>query len=292
MKVVSDFNEYKLIDLCDGNKYESWNNVTLVRPDPEVIWNDKLTNIEWKCDAYYTRSNKGGGAWTKNSKYLKDSWQIHYKDLTFNLKLMGFKHTGLFPEQAYNWNIIREKIKNAKRKVKVLNLFAYTGGATMAALAEHAIVTHVDSSRGMVDWAKENMRSSELENEECHFLVDDVVKFVDRELRRGNKYDIIIMDPPSFGRGANKEVWNIETDLYDLVKKCSKLLSDDPIMFLINSYTTGLSQTVLTNILKLTVENKFKGYISANEIGLPVNNSDIILPCGIFARWEKDKYED
>ena len=292
MKVVSDFNEYKLIDLCDGNKYESWNNVTLVRPDPEVIWNDKLTDIERKCDAYYTRSNKGGGAWTINSKYMKDSWLIHYKDLSFNLKLMGFKHTGLFPEQAYNWNIIRDKIKNANRKVKVLNLFAYTGGATMAALAEHAIVTHVDSSRGMVDWAKENMRSSELENEECHFIVDDVVKFVEREIRRGNKYDIILMDPPSFGRGANKEVWNIETDLYDLVKKCSQLLSDKPIMFLINSYTTGLSQTVLTNILKMTVDKKHKGYITSDEIGLPVNNSEYVLPCGIFARWEDTKYED
>ena len=292
MKVVSDFEEYKLLDLCDGKKYESWNNVTLVRPDPEVIWNEQLTDKEWKCDAYYTRSNKGGGAWSINSKYMKDSWEIHYKDLTFNLKLMGFKHTGLFPEQAYNWNIIRDKIKKANRKVKVLNLFAYTGGASIAALAEHAIVTHVDSSRGMVDWAKENVRSSNLENEECHFLVDDVVKFVEREIRRGNKYDIIIMDPPSFGRGSNKEVWNIETDLYDLVKKCSQILSDKPIMFLINSYTTGLSQTVLANILKLTVDKKYKGNIVTDEIGLPVKDKDIILPCGIFARWESEKYED
>ena len=285
MKVINDFDEYKIIDLCDGNKYESWNGVTLVRPDPEVIWKDQLTDKEWKCDAYYTRSNKGGGEWTKNSKYLKDSWAIHYKDLTFNLKLMGFKHTGLFPEQAYNWNIIRNKIKNANRQVKVLNLFAYTGGASIAALAEHAIVTHVDSSRGMVDWAKENVRSSNLENEEIHFLVDDVVKFVEREIRRGHKYDIIVMDPPSFGRGANKEVWNIENDLYDLVKKCSELLTDEPLMFLINSYTTGLSQTVLANILKLTVSKKYNGNIVTDEIGLPVEGKDIILPCGIFARW-------
>ena len=292
MKVVSDFDEYKILDLCNGEKYESWNNVTLVRPDPEVIWKDKLTNKEWKCDAYYTRSNKGGGAWTVNSKYMKDAWLIHYKDLVFNLKLMGFKHTGLFPERAYNWNIVRDKIRKANRKVKVLNLFAYTGGASIAALSEHAVVTHVDSSRGMVEWAKENVKSSELENEEIHFLVDDVVKFVDRELRRGNKYDIIIMDPPSFGRGSNKEVWNIENDLYDLVKKCSNLLSDKPLMFLINSYTTGLSQTVLKNILKLTVENKYKGFIDTDEIGLPVVDSDIILPCGIYARWESEKYED
>jgi len=292
MKVVSDFNEYKLIDLCDGNKYESWNGITLVRPDPEVIWKDKLTDNKWTPDAYYTRSNKGGGAWTKNNNRIKDSWTIRYNDLTFNLKLMGFKHTGLFPEQAYNWNIIREKIRNANRPVKVLNLFAYTGGATMAALKEHAVVTHVDSSRGMIDWAKENVKSCKLENEECHFLVDDVVKFVEREIRREHKYDIIIMDPPSFGRGANKEVWNIENDLYDLVKKCSEILSDDPIMFLINSYTTGLSQTVLANVLKLTVEKKYNGSITTDEIGLPVQDSEIILPCGIFARWEKDKYED
>ena len=292
MKVINDFDEYKIIDLCDGNKYESWNGVTLVRPDPEVIWNDKLTEEKWSPDAYYTRSNKGGGAWTKNNNRIKDSWNIHYKDLTFNLKLMGFKHTGLFPEQAYNWNIIRDKIKRANREVRVLNLFAYTGGASIAALAEHAIVTHVDSSRGMVDWAKENVRSSKLENEEIHFLVDDVVKFVEREIRRGRKYDIILMDPPSFGRGSNKEVWNIETDLYDLVKKCSELLTDEPIMFLINSYTTGLSQTVLANILKMTVDKKYKGYITTDEIGLPVEGKDIILPCGIFARWESEKYED
>ena len=292
MKVINDFDEYQILDLCDGNKYESWNNVLLVRPDPEVIWNDKLLNSSWNPDAYYTRSNKGGGAWTKNNNKIKDSWQIHYKDLTFNLKLMGFKHTGLFPEQSYNWNIIRNKIKEVGRKVKVLNLFAYTGGATVAALKEHAIVTHVDSSRGMVDWAKENIKSSGVENEECHFIVDDVVKFVEREIRRGHKYDIILMDPPSFGRGANKEVWNIENDLYDLVKKCSELLSDDPIMFLINSYTTGLSQTVLVNILRLTVENKNKGYITSDEIGLPVKDSNILLPCGIFARWESVKYED
>ena len=291
MKVITDFDEYKLLDLSDGNKYEDWNGVTLVRPDPEVIWNDKLLKDKWKPDAYYTRSNKGGGAWTKN-KRIKDSWQIHYKDLTFNLKLMCFKHTGLFPEQAYNWNIIRDKIKSEDRKVNVLNLFAYTGGASLAALSEHARVTHVDSSRGMIDWAKENVKASGLQDEECHFLVDDVVKFVEREIRRGKKYDIIIMDPPSYGRGSNKEVWNIETDLYDLVKKCTELLSDKPIMFLINSYTTGLSQTVLSNILRLTVYKEHKGFIATDEIGLPVKDSDIILPCGIYARWESEKYED
>ena len=201
---------------------------------------------------------------------------------------MGFKHTGLFPEQAYNWNLIRNKIKDAKREVKVLNLFAYTGAASIAALMENANVVHVDASRGMIDWAKENVKSNHLEDRNIRFLVDDVVKFVKREIRRGNKYDIILMDPPSFGRGANKEVWNIEKDLFNLVELCSQLLSDDPILFLINSYSTGLSKTILENVLYLTVGKKNKGIISSDELGILMKDSNLILPCGIYARWEKN----
>ncbi|MBE6141013.1 MAG: SAM-dependent methyltransferase [Firmicutes bacterium] len=285
MKLVNDFYEYKILDMANGQKLESWNGVILSRPDPQIIWNDKQSD-EWsKAQATYHRSKTGGGNW--EIKKNIPNWQIHYQDLTFNLKLMGFKHTGLFPEQAYNWNLIREKIKNAGRKVKVLNLFAYTGGASIAALSAGAEVVHVDSSRGMIDWAKENVKSNNLNDKPIRFLVDDVVKFVEREIRRGNKYDIILMDPPSFGRGANKEVWNIETDLYDLVDKCTKILSDDPIFFLINSYTTGLSMTILENILNLTVNKIHKGNISSDELGIKEVGRELILPCGIYARWEK-----
>jgi 23S rRNA (cytosine1962-C5)-methyltransferase len=296
MKIVDDFKEYKILDLSDGLKLEDWNGVLLARPDPQVIWSKKLNKDLWsKADASYSRSKSGGGEWNVSSKNIKDAWQIHYKDLTFNLKLMGFKHTGLFPEQAYNWNIIRKKVSDAVSKgrtVKVLNLFAYTGGASVAALSAGAEVTHVDSSRGMVDWAKENVKSSGLADKPIRFLVDDCLKFVAREIRRGNKYDIILMDPPSFGRGSKNEVWNIENDLYRLIVDCMQILSDDPIMFLINSYTTGLSMNVLADILKITINKNKKGYIECDEIGLKVENSDLVLPCGIYARWEKDKYED
>ena len=287
MKTVNDFNEYQIIDMADGMKLEIWKDVKLLRPDPQIIWNKKNNENLWNnIDAIYTRSNTGGGAWDIKNRNIPSSWQVHYQDMTFNLKLMGFKHTGLFPEQAYNWNLIREKIRNANRKVKVLNLFAYTGGASIAALMEDAEVVHVDASRGMIDWAKENVKSNNLEDRSIRFLVDDVVKFVKREIRRGNKYDMILMDPPSFGRGANKEVWNIETDLYNLVKLCSELLSDDPILFLINSYSTGLSKTILENILQLTINSKFDGIISSDELGIECSNSNLVLPCGIYARWE------
>ncbi len=284
MQVVKDFKEYKLIDTCFGEKLECWNGVTLCRPDPEIIWpcSDRAS---WKYDAIYHRSTKGGGSWETKTK-IPESWQIHYKDLVFNLKLMGFKHTGLFPEQAYNWEIIMDKIKQANRDVKVLNLFAYTGGASVAALKAGASVVHVDSSRGMVEWAKENVKSSNLEDKPIRYIIDDVKKFVKREIRRENKYDIIIMDPPSFGRGANGEVWNIEKDLFELVNDASNLLSDNPIMFLINSYTTGLSVSVLENILNLTVGQKFKGEVIKDEIGINVEKSNIVLPCGIFARFD------
>ena len=289
MKTIN-FPEYKILDTSNGMKLESWNGVKLLRPDPQIIWNDKDKSIWSNIDAKYERSNKGGGEWNIFNKNIPDRWQIHYDDLTFNLKLMGFKHTGLFPEQAYNWTMLKNIIKN-KKDVKVLNLFAYTGAASVACLSAGASVVHVDSSRGMVDWAKENVESSNLSDKPIRFIVDDVVKFVEREIRRGNKYDIILMDPPSFGRGSNKEVWNIETDLYNLVNKCTEILSDDPLLFLINSYTTGLSMTVLENILNLTVNKKYKGNITSDELGIKEENSEIILPCGIYARWEKEKYD-
>lgn len=286
MKLVNDFFEYKILAMNDKNKIEDWNGIVLKRPDPQIIWNDE-ENIK-NIDAIYTRSNKGGGSWNILNRKIPNAWQIHYHELTFNLKLMGFKHTGLFPEQAYNWNLIQNKIKNSNKEVKVLNLFAYTGAASMAAASAGASVVHVDSSRGMVDWAKENMHSSNLDDRNIRFLVDDVVKFVKREIRRNNKYDIILMDPPSFGRGANKEIWNIEEKLFELVNLCTQILSDDPILFLINSYTTGLSKTVLENVLLKTVEKKYKGYISSDELGLKAINN-MILPCGIYARWEKEQ---
>lgn len=289
MKLIN-FNEYKILDTSNGMKLESWNGVKLSRPDPQIIWEDKDKSLWSNIDAKYTRSNKGGGEWQIFNKNMPDRFQIHYEDLTFNLKLMGFKHTGLFPEQAYNWSMLKNKIKD-KKDIKVLNLFAYTGAASVACLSAGASVVHVDSSRGMVDWAKENVISSNLQDKPIRFIVDDVVKFVEREIRRGNKYDIILMDPPSFGRGSNKEVWNIETDLFELVKKCTEILSDDPLLFLINSYTTGLSMTVLENILNLTVNKKHKGFISSDELGIKEENSEIILPCGIYARWEKEKYD-
>lgn len=289
MKIVNDFNDYQILDMADGMKLESWKGKELLRPDPQIIWTKKEHPAYWdKVDAIYHRSNKGGGSWEIKNKKLPESWQISYKDLTFNIKLMGFKHTGLFPEQAYNWNLLRDIIKKANREVKVLNLFAYTGAASIAALSAGASVVHVDSSRGMVDWAKENVISSKLENKPIRFIVDDVVKFVQREIRRGNKYDIILMDPPSFGRGTSKEVWDIEKDLFPLVEACTELLSREPLLFLINSYTTGLSMSVLENVLKLTVNKKYKGNITSDEIGLPMKDSELILPCGIYARWEKE----
>ncbi len=290
MKTIN-FPEYKILDTSDGMKLESWNGIKLLRPDPQIIWNDKDKTLWSNVDAKYIRSNKGGGEWQIFNKNMPDRFQIHYDDLTFNLKLMGFKHTGLFPEQAYNWTMLRQIIKD-KKDVKVLNLFAYTGAASVACLSSGASVVHVDSSRGMIDWAKENVYSNNLEDKPIRFIVDDVVKFVEREIRRGNKYDIILMDPPSFGRGSNKEIWNIETDLFNLVEKCTQLLSDDPLLFLINSYTTGLSMTVLENVLNLTVGKKYDGYINSDELGIKEENSNIILPCGIYARWEKEKFDN
>lgn len=290
MLLADRWKDYELIDASRGEKLERWGNVYLLRPDPQIVWDNGDLLEKYHSDIYavYYRSNKGGGHWD-NLKNTPSSWKIKYDDLTFNIKLMGFKHTGLFPEQAVNWDFMREKIKKSGRKIKVLNLFAYTGGATVACLSAGASVTHVDSSRGMVDWCKENVKSSGLENAEIRYIVDDVVKFVQREIRRGNHYDAIIMDPPSYGRGANGEVWDIEKNLNYLVKICSEVLSDEPLFFLINSYTTGLSSMVLSNILNLNVNNKFTGRVSCGEVGLPIKNSELVLPCGIYGRWESNE---
>lgn len=290
MLLADRWKDYELIDASRGEKLERWGNVYLLRPDPQIVWDNGDLLEKYHSDIYavYYRSNKGGGHWD-NLKNTPSSWKIKYDDLTFNIKQMGFKHTGLFPEQAVNWDFMREKIKKSGRKIKVLNLFAYTGGATVACLSAGASVTHVDSSRGMVDWCKENVKSSGLENAEIRYIVDDVVKFVQREIRRGNHYDAIIMDPPSYGRGANGEVWDIEKNLNYLVKICSEVLSDEPLFFLINSYTTGLSSMVLSNILNLNVNNKFTGMVSCGEVGLLIKNSELVLPCGIYGRWESNE---
>lgn len=279
METVNNFKDYEIISMSNGYKYERWGKYYLKRPDPLVIWPD---NEDIKVDAEYIRSNTGGGEWKIYSK-MPNSWQVKYEDMVFNLKLMGFKHTGLFPEQAYNWNIIRETIRKSNRKVNVLNLFAYTGGASIAALMEHANVTHVDSSRGMIDWAKENVIANHLDGENIKFYIDDVKKLVKRELRRGNKYDIIIMDPPSFGRGAKNEVWQVSKDLYNLILDCSNLLSDDALLFIVNTYTEGLSKTVIENILKKTI--KRKGTVVGTELGIEARNG-LVLPCGVTVRWE------
>ena len=287
MNIANNWKDYEILDMANGEKLERWKNVILVRPDPQIIWKDKSFKEKWnKVNAKYIRSNTGGGRWEYN-KEVPASWQIKYKNLTFNIKPMGFKHTGLFPEQAVNWDWMMEKIKNAKRDIKVLNLFAYTGGATVACLSAGDSVCHVDSSKGMVSWAKENVISSGLQDRKVRYIIDDVVKFVNREIRRGNKYDAIIMDPPSYGRGANGEVWQFEENIYDLVNLCTKVLSDNPLFFLINSYTTGISSTVLKNILRINMGEKYKGTFSNGEIGLPMTNSNLILPCGIYGKWEK-----
>ena len=285
MLVANNWKDYEILDMADGEKLERWGNIKLIRPDPQIIWKSKSFPKKWEdVNAKYNRSNTGGGAWEFNRK-LPQSWQIKYKDLTFNIKPMGFKHTGLFPEQAINWDWMIEKIKSSKREIKVLNLFAYTGGATVACLSAGASVCHVDSSKGMTTWAKENVESSGLREKPVRFIVDDVIKFVNREIRRENKYDAIIMDPPSYGRGKNGEVWQFENNIADLVELCTKVLSEEPLFFLINSYTTGISSKVLANLLELNMK-KYDGKITNGEIGLPMKDSNLVLPCGIFGRWE------
>ena len=287
MDVANNWKDYEILDMADGEKLERWGNIILIRPDPQIIWKEKSFPEKWKnANAKYNRSNTGGGNWNF-IKPLPKSWQIKYKDLTFNIKPMGFKHTGIFPEQAVNWDWMMNKIKDSARDIKVLNLFAYTGGASVACLKAGASVCHVDSSKGMCEWAKENVASSGLRDKPIRFLVDDVVKFVNREIRRGNKYDAIIMDPPSYGRGKNGEVWKFEDNIADLVKLCMNVLSDRPLFFLINSYTTGISSQVLENLLRMNISKKAKGRFSHGELGLPMTNSKMILPCGIYGRWEE-----
>ncbi len=279
MKIANNWKEYELLELDNGNKLERWGKYTFLRPDPQVIWNDSKN---FKTDATYNRNSSGGGAWNTNLK----PFQINYYDLVFNVKLMSFKHTGVFPEQAVNWDYMIDKIKKSNRKIKVLNLFAYTGGATLACLYAGASVVHLDSSKGMVEWAKENVKSSKLDNKEVRYIVDDVIKFTQREIRRRSKYDAIIMDPPSYGRGVNGEVWDIEKDLYNLLNICNQLLSDNPLFVIINSYTTGLSPKVLENLLVKTISHK--GDISSDELGLKAKDG-LILPCGIYGRWESNE---
>jgi len=286
MNIANNWKDYEILDMADGEKLERWGNVILVRPDPQIIWKEKTFPNKWKkINARYNRSKTGGGSWEYTNS-LPKAWQVKYKNLTFNIKPMGFKHTGLFPEQAVNWDWMINKIQNEKREIKVLNLFAYTGGATVACLSAGASVCHVDSSKGMTAWAKENVVSSGLEKARVRYIVDDVFKFVSREIRRGNKYDAIIMDPPSYGRGSNGEVWKFEENIDELIKLCNKVLSDNPLFFLVNSYTTGISSTVIENILKMDLKIK-NGKYSCGEIGLPMSDSDMVLPCGIFAKWEK-----
>ena len=286
MDIATNWKDYEILDMANGEKLENWGGYTLVRPDPQIIWKNKSFPDKWKnANATYKRSKTGGGAWSYRTK-LPAAWQIKYGNLVFNIKPMGFKHTGLFPEQAVNWDWMMYKIKNSRRPIKVLNLFAYTGGATVACLAAGASVCHVDSSKGMVAWAKENVISSNLQDKPVRYIVDDVIKFVQREIRRGNTYDAIIMDPPSYGRGTSGEVWQFEENIADLVELCTKILSNKPLFFLINSYTTGISPEVLSNILKINL-NKYNGKITSGEIGLPMKSSNLLLPCGIFGRWEK-----
>ena len=288
MWIADQWKDYEVIDTCSGEKCERWGDYILVRPDPQVIWDTGHHNPAWKKkNGHYHRSNKGGGEW--EFRNLPEEWSITYRDLTFNLKPFSFKHTGLFPEQAVNWDWCSQKIKEATREkgrqLKVLNLFAYTGGATISAAAAGAAVTHVDASKGMVAWAKENALSSGLSNAPIRWLVDDCVKFVEREIRRGNTYDGIIMDPPSYGRGPKGEIWKIEESIYPFIQLTAKLLSKDSVFFLINSYTTGLQPAVLSYMINTAIVPQFGGRVEAEEIGLPVTESGLILPCGASGRW-------
>ena len=286
MWIADNWKDYEVLDCSGSEKLERWGSYILVRPDPQVIWNTKKTLQSWhNINGHYHRNSKGGGEW--EFFHLPEQWSISYKTLTFNLKPFSFKHTGLFPEQAVNWDWCSNKIKQADRPVKILNLFAYTGGATLSAAAAGAQVTHVDASKGMVNWAKENARSSGLIDASIRWLTDDCIKFVEREIRRGSQYDGIIMDPPSYGRGPKGEIWKIEDSLHSFVKLCSQILSENPLFFLINSYTTGLAPSVLTYIMSLELTKQYGGTVEASEIGLPVSSNGLILPCGASARWSK-----
>ena len=287
MRAANNWKDYELLDTSRGERLERWGDIILIRPDPQILWDTPRKDPRWKqAHARYHRSNTGGGQWERY-RPIPDSWQISYGDLQFALKPMGFKHTGLFPEQATNWDLMADLIKKENRPVNVLNLFGYTGAATLACVAAGAHVTHVDASKGMVAWGKENAVASGLADKPMRWLVDDCVKFVQREQRRGNTYDGILMDPPSYGRGPGGEVWKLEEQVYPLVAECVKLLSDDPLFFLINSYTTGLSPSVMQYVLGTLLPENIGGHLSADEIGLPVTASGMVLPCGATAMWCK-----
>lgn len=282
MRIASNWQDYALLDTSDGEKLERWGKVTLIRPDPQIIWKTPRDGQWSRPDAHYHRSSKGGGQWENFTKFPQ-SWQIQYGELTFKISPTGFKHTGLFPEQAVNWDLFGSLIRGAGRPISVLNLFAYTGGATLACLNAGASVCHVDASKGMVQWARENAALSHLEGRDVRWIVDDCEKFVAREIRRGRRYDAVIMDPPSYGRGPGGEVWQLEEKIYDLLSLCTGVLSDHPLFFALNSYTTGLSPSVMAYLLGVTVGQKYKGTVSADEIGLPVQRSGLVLPCGSTA---------
>lgn len=286
MWIADGWKDYEVIDCSKGEKLERWGRYLLVRPDPQVIWDTPRRHKGWKhMNGHYHRSSRGGGEWEFFD--LPEQWTIGYRGLTFNLKPFSFKHTGLFPEQAVNWDFMADKIRHAGRPVKVLNLFAYTGGATLACAQAGAQVCHVDASKGMVSWARENAQLSGLQDKPIRWIVDDCKKFVEREIRRGNRYDGVVMDPPSYGRGPGGEVWKLEDSIYDLVELCAGVLSDDPLFFLLNSYTTGLSPSVMQYILGVTVGRRYPGKLSSSEIGLPVTKSGFVLPCGSTAIWER-----
>ncbi|MBP3481198.1 MAG: class I SAM-dependent methyltransferase [Clostridia bacterium] len=283
MFLADEWKDYKLLDALCGERLESWGDYILIRPDPQAIWKSEKSHPLWKkANAHYHRSKSGGGSWQIYD--LPESWQIKYKNLTFNIKPMNFKHTGIFPEQAVNWDFMSNKIENAGRRVSVLNLFAYTGGATMACAAAGANVCHVDASKGMVQWAKDNAQACGLREKPVRYIVDDCIKFVEREIRRGNKYDGIVMDPPSYGRGPGGEVWQLEDMLYDFVKKCALLLSDKPLFFILNSYSTGLSASVMEYLLRTCIDEKLGGRFESSEIGL-LTESGRAFPSGSVARW-------
>lgn len=289
MRVSAGWSDYELIDCSDGERLERWGDIILIRPDPSVIWKTERVDPLWKkADARYKRSSSGGGSWVLYNR-LPAQWTIHYKSLSLNVRTMGFKHTGIFPEQAVNWDYTMKKIKASERRLKVLNLFGYTGAATVAALSAGASVTHVDASRGMVTWARENAVSSGVEDKPVRWLVDDCKKFVEREIRRGNTYDIIIMDPPSYGRGPGGEVWKLEDELSGLVELCSRLMNEDSCFFMLSSYTAGLSCGVMEYIISSVFRPGLGGVVKGEEIGLPVTDSGFILPCGSTVIWENTK---
>lgn len=288
MRIADNWKEYRILDTSDGEKLELWNGVSLIRPDPQIIWKTPHAAPQWDtADGHYHRSNAGGGSWSFRRK-LPDSWMLHYKVLTFQIRPTGFKHTGLFPEQAVNWDYMSGLIQNAGRPISVLNLFAYTGGATLACAQAGASVCHVDASKGMVQWARDNAAASGLTEKPIRWIVDDCEKFVQREIRRGRRYDAIVMDPPSYGRGPGGEVWKLENCVYDLVQLCAGALSEDPLFFLINSYTTGLSPSVMGYILGTVLQKKLGGSVQFDEIGLPVEQSGLYLPCGATAIWQAE----